>query len=186
LGYDKPGLWKFRYYEYYYGVSIHQKNHIHNMCNNYLKGIVWTMKYYFQTCESFDWQYEYYNAPFVSDLSQYLKDTKCDIGTLKFNEKSHVITPFAQLLSVLPPSCHMLLPTECGMLMYHDHSPIIDLYPINVKIDMLYKDSFHKCIPLIPNINIEKIIDAIKDINFTSDEKQRNVIIENLIINHKK
>ena len=185
VGYDRPELWKFRYYEHYYGTIKYQKNHIHSMCNDYLKGIMWTIKYYFQKCESFDWQYKYYNAPFVSDLSQYLKETKIDVNELKF-EQTQMITPFIQLLSVLPPSCHKLLPQKYGMLMNNDTSPIIDMFPINVELDMLYKDSFHKCIPLIPNINITRISNATQNIILTNNEKQRNLIIENLIVCHKK
>ena len=49
LGYDKADLWKFRYYEYYYGVREFQNEHIEKMCNEYLKGIVWVLKYYFNS-----------------------------------------------------------------------------------------------------------------------------------------
>ena len=179
LGYGRPDLWKFRYYEYYYGSLIHQKNHIANMCNDYLKGIMWTLEYYFKKCSSYNWQYKYYNGPFISDLSQYLKESKLDINSLKFSE-SKLITPFIQLLSVLPPSYSNLLPKEYGILMCEDNSQLIDMYPSNIKIDILYKDSFHKCNPLIPNIDLDRVINAVKNIKLTNEEKQRNLVIENL------
>ena len=183
LGYDKSELWKFRFYEHYYGASQDQDKHINGMCQDYLKGVIWTMKYYFDKCQSFDWQYKYYHTPFASDLCMYLRQTKFNIETIKFTE-SKIITPFIQLLSVLPPSCYSLLPPGYGALMHTDTSPIIDMYPINVKLDMLYKDSFHKCIPLVPNINIERIINAVKNINLTQEEKERNIVIGNLTVDH--
>lgn len=193
LGYDEPILWKFRFYEYYYGVSQYQPEHINNMCHNYVEGLIWTMKYYFQKCISFKWQYKYYHAPFISDLSVYINNIKSnphiDINNMMFpiDKDLSVITPYVQLLSVLPESCYNLLPSKYGVLMRNENSSIIDMYPTNVKLDMLYKDSYHKCITLVPNIDIERIINAVKGIKLTEKEKENNGITEKLIIvsNHR-
>ena len=40
---------------------------------NYLEGIVWVTKYYFEKCPTWDWQYKFTHAPFLSDLAKYLK-----------------------------------------------------------------------------------------------------------------
>ena len=183
LGFGKPDLWKFRYYEYYYGISRYQSDHINNMCEDYLKGIIWTLKYYFDKCPSWEWQYKYINAPFLSDISQFLRNTKYDINKIKFRE-SNPLTPFTQLLSVLPQTCANLLPPAYGRLMYTDSSPIIDLFPLTVSIDMLYKDSLHKCTPFIPNIDINRILNAVKNIQLNEEEKQRNIVSENYIIKY--
>lgn len=183
LGFDEPDLWKFRYYEYYYKVSIHQQEHIDEMCKDFLRGIKWTFKYYFDKCASWTWYYKYINAPFASDLNRFLKGTKYDINKIEF-PKSDPLTPIVQLLAVLPPNCSSLLPTQFGRLMYSKTSPIIDLYPSDVFVDMLYKDSLHKCIPLIPNINIERILNAVKNIQLNQEEKNRNIITDNFMIKH--
>lgn len=185
LGYDKADLWKFRFYEHYYGVTNMQNQdaHIDAMCNDYLNGISWTMQYYFDKCNSFGWQYKYNHTPFASDINAYLKKTKCNINDIVVCEITK-ITPFIQLLAVLPPTYHNLLPQQYGKLMHDNNSPIIDMCPKNIKIDMLYKDSFHKCIPLIPNINIERIIDSVKNIKLTQEENNRNNITNQIIFNY--
>jgi 5'-3' exoribonuclease 1 len=185
LGYDKPDLYKFRYYEYYYGSTNYQTELINNICDDYLKGICWTIKYYFQKCDSYSWQYKYINAPFASDLSKYFKSKKIDMQHLKLDE-SITITPFTQLLAVLPPTCYKLLPDNYGSLMKEINSPIIDMYPLNIKIDELYKDTFHKCTPFIPIIDIKRILDATKNIPVFKEDKERNTILDNFIFNHKK
>lgn len=183
LGEGECELWKFRYYEYYYCVSRYQSEHINNMCNDYLRGIIWTLNYYFDKCPSWDWQYKYINAPFISDINIFLKTTKYDINKIKFNP-SEPLKPFTQLLSVLPQSCENLLPQQYAKLMYYPSSPIMDLYPSTVIIDTLYKDSLHKCAPFIPNIDIKRISNAVKNIKLTIEENERNIITDNYILKY--
>ena len=45
---------------------------------------------------------------------------------------------------------------------------------------MLYKESFHKCVPLVPNINTKRLENAVKNIELTNEEKKRNEIMENI------
>lgn len=175
LGFDDPSLWKFRFYEYYYGVSQYQSDHIENMCKNYTEGISWTLQYYFQKCVSYEWFYEYYHAPFVSDLVNHIKN----INNIQFKKDTIIITPYVQLLAVLPSTCHTLLPKKYGSLMCNNTSPIIDLYPKHIALDMLYKDSYHKCIPLVPNIDINRIINATNKIKLAPHEQENNYLIEN-------
>jgi 5'-3' exonuclease len=153
------------------------------MCEDYLMGIKWTLEYYFNKCPSWNWNYKYINAPFVSDLGYYFKKNKYDINKIEF-AKSMPLTPIVQLLAVLPSNCADLLPKLYGELMVSVTSPIIDLYPSEVIIDMLYKDSLHKCMPMIPNININRILNAVRNIKLNESEKNRNIITENIIANY--
>lgn len=178
LGNGEDSIWKYRYYSHYYGVSGTGKDHIDNMCHNYIEGIIWTSKYYFDKCISYNWQYSYVNCPFVSDLSEYF--SKVNLNNITFKDE-YKITPFVQLMSVLPSSCYKLLPIEYGKLMTHNNSPIIDLFPTGVKIDTLYKESDHKCIPLIPNIDIKRILDCTNNIKLSDKEVKRNLICNEII-----
>lgn len=182
LGFDESQLWKFRFYEHYYGVSEYQTEHVNQMCHNYMEGIFWTFKYYFQKCDSYLWFYEYYHAPFVSDLANYLNNNKINIV---FPQKQLTITPYTQLLAVLPTECSNLLPSKYADLMHNIRSPIIDLFPKSVSLDMLYKDSYHKCITLVPNIDIERIINAIKKIKLSVKDQEKNSMTDNLITVNK-
>lgn len=183
LGIDKSDLWKYRYYEHYYGVNHYQENHINKMCEEYLKGMMWIIEYYFKKCPSFEWQYIYYHAPFISDLSKFFKSKKYDLNGIKFNN-TIILDPLTQLLAVVPPSCHILLPEFYSKLMKANNSPLLDMFPIKVKIDMINKDIYHKCIPLVPNIDIRRIQNAVKNIELTIEEKERNKILENFIARH--
>lgn len=158
LGVGKPHQWKFRYYEEGTGVSVGQKKYIDSMCDEYIKGVLWTAKYYFEECPSWRWFYPFQTAPFISDIADHIS---------KFNfsykfEESEPVTPYVQLLSVLPPECSNLLPLKYRYLMTSAESPIIDMYPVEVKLDTTYKSMFWECEPLIPSIDVGRIIDVIK------------------------
>lgn len=185
LGTDSHELWKFRYYEYYYGISHNQTDLINNICSEYLTGIMWIIKYYFRECPSWSWQYTFYHAPFITDLVNFVKINKYNINKVKFVDNI-IPSPLTQLMSVLPPSCSDLLPLKFAQLMTSPDSPIIDMFPIDVKVDTLYKDSLHKCIPFVPNINLKRINSAVKDIKLNDDEIIRNKITENYSIIYKK
>jgi 5'-3' exonuclease len=170
LGYGFKDEWKFRYYEYYFRSSEHQYELIDNLCENYLEGLVWVMQYYFSGCASWKWQYKYNHAPFISDIYEYLMRTKLDVNKIKFNKDKAIKIP-DQLLSVIPPKHIELLPKSYKSLMNSIESPIIDMFPISVKLDMLHKDQYWKCIPMIPYLDIDRIENATKSYNkFTKKE----------------
>lgn len=175
LGDGYIGDWKNRYYNYYYGVSYQKDkvNLIDNMCKSYIEGIHWITKYYFESCVSNVWQYEYYHSPFVTDICNYLrcnKDMEITFGD------NIIITPINQLLAVISPSCKSLLPPGYQKCM-GPNSEILDLFPVHVKIDTLYKHVQHKCIPYVPNIDIERIIRATDNIKLNYLELDRNKIL---------
>jgi len=184
LGSDKAELWKFRYYEHYYGVVSCQSELKDQMCSDYLNGIMWTILYYFRKCPSWDWQYKFYHSPFISDLYDFLNRSNYNLNKTQF-PYSKPLTPLVQLLAVLPPDCQDLLPNSYRFLMTSNKSSIIDLFPVDVKVDMLYKDSLHKCIPLVPNINIKRILNASENLKLTTSEQIRNKIEDNYIISYQ-
>jgi len=173
LGKDKADLWKWRYYEHYCGMTECQQEFINEMCNNYLKGILWTTQYYFNKCPSWRWQYYHFHAPFISDITAYYVNTKIDINLIKF-QKSKPLQPCEQLLAVLPPPCAYMLPKEYKKLILSADSPIIDMYPEKIKLDMINKSLYWKCIPYIPRIDIKRIENATKNIKLSKFEKSRN------------
>ena len=165
--------WKFRYYEHHFGGSEHQKDLIQNLAHSYLESIMWVTKYYFERCPDWSWEYPYSHAPFVSDVAAYLESI--DINDISFG-KSGPLSIQTQLLLVLPPACSPELATSYRSLVLSPNSPIIDMYPKKIKLNMLGKDLWWQCTPLLPPIDIERIDDAIKHLKLTVDERKRNKI----------
>jgi len=177
LGIGDHALWKTRYYETYYSSTYDTELLINNMCKNYIEGIFWVTKYYFESNATNNWQYNYFHCPFASDLANYLnKNKKLNI---KF-KPDIVINPLTQLLSVISPSCKNLLPIPYQKLM-ESESEIAYMFPQHVHIDVLYKHVQHKCIPYVPNINIEKIISVTKNIKISNVEQERNKLCGNFV-----
>ena len=178
LGYDSADLWKFRYYEYYFGESGSQNSMIDKICSEYFRGIKWIAQYYFDQCPSWDWQYPFSNPPFISDLYKYFSERKIDFDQIIF-KNSAPSEPFIQLLAVLPAECTSLLPSNYRHLITAPSSEIIDFYPRAFKIDMINKDMYWKCLPLLPTVDLKRIKDAVKNIKLSEEEKVRNKILNN-------
>ncbi len=182
LGRDYGELWRWRYYEHYYGVSEYQQKFINLLCHEYLKGIIWTTYYYFRECPTWTWQYSHLHAPFISDIAKYNIKTRIDINKIKFKNigPAH---PFVQLLSVLPPECSHMLPESYRNMMNDNNSPIIDMYPKTkkIEIDMINKDINWKCLPRIPHVNIKRIKKNTKGLKLNKNEKNRNMTLDNFI-----
>ena len=171
LGSDHPFLWKFRYYEHYFQCSEYSDNMVNDLCYQYFKTLQWVTKYYFEQCPTWHYNYPYNHAPFVSDLYRYFEMTKMDINTLEFEYQSP-IKPCTQLLIALPPSNAHLIPKSYRTL-YNDIE-VMDMFPNDFQLDMLYKEKFYQCIPFIPHIDLKRIHNVIKNKKLSEAEAKRN------------
>ena len=177
LGIGDKSEWKFRYYEYYFGTIEHQANFVKELCKLYIEGIVWVTQYYFEQCIDWRWQYPFNNSPFVSDIAIYLKTCLHDINKITFVQTNH-IPIMSQLLAVIPPIYAKILPITYRQVMLDDQSPIIDLFPISVQLDMLYKDQYWKCDPILPILDINRLLKITKKKALDKKEKIRSEILE--------
>ena len=60
-------MYKKRYYNYFF-----PKMKINDICKEYLEGISWVKHYYLTDCPDWLWLYKHHQAPFISDIYQYL------------------------------------------------------------------------------------------------------------------
>lgn len=167
--FDKDG-YRERYYNYCFVYS--SLDNVERVCQNYFEGIKWTLHYYLEKNISWTWHYEFTHAPFISDLSKYF--LKENINKIKF-DKGKPYKPFEQLLLVLPPSSHQLLPKSYQNLIT-DFSPIIDLYPTDFVED--YHNIYYRweAIPYLPYVDYKRIKKAISKLKLDKDEIKRNTI----------
>ena len=171
FGVDNADDWKFRYYSHYFKTIEHQSNIINDICHNYLEGLLWVAKYYFEKCTSWRWQYKYTHAPFLSDILLYLKTHNIMIDCKLI--KSKPINMYTQLVSVLPPTFCKILPKELRFLNNSIESPIIDMFPLTFQLDALYKTQLYKCIPIIPFLDIERVEMAVNSISINISNRSK-------------
>lgn len=84
--------------------------------------------------------------------------------------------PFEQLLAVLPAASRKLLPSAYQDLMTNPKSDVIDYYPENFETDLNGKKQEWEAVVLIPFIEENKLINAMKPCweHLSEEEKHRN------------
>lgn len=184
LGVGNEDEWKFRYYEHYFHTIEHQDDTIKKICEEYMNGINWVTKYYFDRCVNWRWQYPFDNAPFISDLGSFLGSflgsNSENKGIVDTNIVSDPIPTMVQLLSVMPPQHSKELPKSYAKLVSGD-STIIDMFPLEIEIDTLYKTQQWQCVPKIPYLNVERVIIATRKQKLDKQETKRSETCEDFI-----
>mmetsp|Transcript_3131 Transcript_3131/g.4838 ORF Transcript_3131/g.4838 Transcript_3131/m.4838 type:complete len:1148 (+) Transcript_3131:90-3533(+) len=174
--------WKGRYYEDKHKKEDIAKNGgLEVMLREYIKGLCWVLKYYYQGCPSWNWYYPFHYAPFASDL------VNVDTYEISF-ELSEPFLPVEQLLAVLPAESVHALPEACQWLMLDEKSPIRDLYSSDIPIDPNGKVLPWLWVVLLPFIDERRIKSAMalcKD-NMTEEETRRNTFGTSVIFLHRK
>ncbi len=172
--------WKFHYYHTYVGCFESQEQTIKEMCKNYIDGIMWIAKYYFGECPSWTWVYDYQCAPFINDLSKFIQTYHYNVNEHVF-DLSEPLKPVNQLMCVVPPQYSYLLPTEYVELM-KENSPLGDMFPISFELDIYNKDMFWQCNPILPPINLKRILETTKSMKKIEQVSILNSIMTDIVI----
>jgi 5'-3' exonuclease len=181
IGIGEDLNYRENYYKYYFDVEYNElESFVEKLVKNYLIGIRWVTHYYFEKIIDFNWYYPYDNPPFLCDIYKYL----INMDTIKFDETSLPMTPFEQLLIILPPQSKYLLPTCLAKLVSSPQSSLAHLYPIDFEIDFLYKRRYWEGIPRLPGLEckLTKYIYKKYKNELTDDEKYRNRLDEIILI----
>ena len=106
IKYHESG-YKERYYsDPFKKQDVHEGGGLSRMCESYVQGLCWVLKYYYQGCPSWQWFYPFHYAPFASDL------VNIDNYSISF-ELSQPFNPVQQLLAVFPSESAHALPAPC-------------------------------------------------------------------------
>ncbi len=127
------------------------------LCSEYIKAITFVAKYYLDSMPDWHYFFSYHYSPFIFHLEDFLSNTP-KIEEIKF-ELHKPFTPYAQLLSILPPSSKNLLPERFHKLFESD-SIIKDFYPINFIVDEQGKKHSYEAISILPFIDVERLLYA--------------------------
>jgi 5'-3' exonuclease len=176
----QPG-WNIRYYQHFHGIAFHHKKdfskQVDLMCEEYLKGTVWILHYYQGLPCSWEWLYPYHAAPTAADLANYQpRSANMEAGRLPVTDDAPV-SPYVQLMSVLPPDSASLLPKCLGYYMTSRNSPIHYMYPVKITLQMIGHKWYHECKARTPHIDRRVLEDIVKKhfTDFTDEEKERNI-----------
>jgi 5'-3' exonuclease len=162
IGEGHTKYWKKFYYEQYFDCSIR------NACKQYVDGLYWIINYYFNNEPiSWSWFYPYLRSPLLNDLNVYLQTSK---NIFKF-ELSKPLEPYIQLLCVLHPYNSNLLLKELQFFVNDEKSEIKDLFPERFHEDRINKTLAYKCLPIIPVLDIKRILKAVSKIKFNPPKK---------------
>ncbi|GAB5353274.1 hypothetical protein AAMO2058_000023200 [Amorphochlora amoebiformis] len=149
---------------------------IRQLCVNYLEGLTWVIRYYYEGCCSWGWFYPYFYAPMCEELSSLLQPDDFKSVTNDFQEGS-AYRPLEQLLSVLPPHSKALLPKSVRPLV-ESGSAIASYYPPEFSLDSNFKTTPWEAIALIPFIDERTLLGALEDsgafARLTKEETKRN------------
>ncbi|GBB90019.1 hypothetical protein RclHR1_01690004 [Rhizophagus clarus] len=94
--------------------------------NDYVKTICWILQYYSGECPSWRFYYPHHKPPSIQEILIHVKAEN-------FNQtfdKDTPMRPFEQLMCIVPPACHYLLPKPFHELLTDPNSPIIKYYPM--------------------------------------------------------
>jgi 5'-3' exonuclease len=173
--------WRDRYYKT--AFDFYDPSDKNKICKNYLEGLLWTNKYYFEGCMSYKWYYRYRHPPSLIDLRDYLRDPKNKIDINKCLSKDLTkYKPYEQLLLILPNASKHLLPKQYASLMTDFASPIIMNYPVEYEVDTFNHKYYWECVPILPDMHDSDLLDAVKDITITKEEKERNKLTTDITL----
>ncbi|KAH8251366.1 hypothetical protein KR032_009757 [Drosophila birchii] len=178
---DEVRLWedgfKDRYYESKFDVAPGNQQFRYAVALQYVRGLCWVLKYYYQGCASWNWYFPYHYAPFASDFVNIQGlSTLFERGTKPFN-------PLEQLMGVFPAASSSHVPEPWAQLMSSPDSPIIDFYPDDFKIDLNGKKFAWQGVALLPFVDEQRLFKALVPYydQLTGEEVRRNKRGENYL-----
>ncbi|XP_026478620.1 5'-3' exoribonuclease 2 homolog [Ctenocephalides felis] len=172
---DEVRLWedgfKDRYYESKFDVGPDDLEFRNNVALQYVRGLCWVLRYYYQGCASWKWYFPYHYAPFASDF------INIDGLSTEFETGTKPFKPLEQLMSVFPAASSIHVPEPWAILMSDPYSPIIDFYPVDFKIDLNGKKFAWQGVALLPFVDEERLFEALKPYysKLSQAEIKRNV-----------
>ena len=154
----KPVLDLDKYKKLYYrkmSLDVEDPQEMKEYIHKYLEALCYILEYYSYGIPTYRWNFPYSHTPFPSDIIRFGTDYKATPFVFE-----PPVTPFQQLLCVIPPVSKNLLPEEYHALMTSENSPIIDFYPSDFETDMEGVDVEYEGVICLPPIHFSRVQEA--------------------------
>jgi 5'-3' exoribonuclease 1 len=152
-------FWQTRYYKALFDNQTSDKFKL-GVCENYMEGLEWCLKYYTQGCPDWKWSYNHSYPPLLEDLIKHVPVINKSFIPLHAMSNAPV-HPYVQLCYVLPKTSLHLLPEELEkrMLTKYDH-----LYSTDCDFMWAYCKYFWESHVEMPEMDIALLEEEVKRI----------------------
>ena len=157
--------WIDKYNSFFFGDNVNIKR----VCTEYVKSLLFCLKYYISGTPSWTWYYRYRASPSFKDLYSVL--TGSGLSNLSFR-LGNPMQPFQQLMFILPKHSFKLLPKSISTI----DQNMLPYYPSTFKLDIVHGTKYIYSEPILPKINLMVIKDKIDQAKFTPIETKRNTL----------
>ena len=147
--------WEQRYYEKLFKIDYEEEK-IKSVCQNYIEGLEWTMKYYTIGCPNWRWSYRYHYPPLLKDLLKVIPYFETETVTI-CNENP--VSALVQLCYVVPKPSLTLLPKQLYDLLILNHE---NWFKTDCEFIWTYCRYFWESHVDLPEININELEDFVK------------------------
>lgn len=163
------------YYKYFFGTS--NQNIVENICESYLRVLIFNLNYYFARKVSWNTCYNHLAAPLPSDLCKFLEHNPRFFESVQL-EEGNPVSPFVLLAYVLPPQSMKegTIPASYRDVLLKKYG---EYYEQNDELKLLQPGG--KLIyaePHLDNPPVKMLEDVLKKVKMTADEKERNQLRE--------
>ena len=158
-----------------YNDNVLEGEDLEKLSHSYLTGLQWIIKYYTKEVPSWSWYYENHYSPLASTLIKYI-----DSYESPRYHKGVSLTPYQQLLCILPPKSATLLPKPLDSLL---NTTLKKFNPSDVEIDLSGKLKEYMGIVKIPfvDVNIVKKVHKENTDKLGTSDKKRDSFGNSLI-----
>jgi len=139
--------WNVRYYKSLFDNRTSDSFKM-KLCDNYLEGLEWCMRYYTTGCPDWLWTYKYNYPPLLIDLARHVPVVNRSYILTNNNAPVH---PYVQLCYVLPRTGLHLLPSELYETLITKYS---ELYSTDCEFMWAYCRYFWESHVELPSIDI--------------------------------
>jgi len=164
--------------DFYLALFEPTEDKIRDLVMDYISAFRWIYYYYKVRQVDYDiksnpnYCFKYLYAPLISDVNQFFPKEVYPAASLGV-EANYSLSILLQLLAVLPPQSLPIVPKILHPY-YEIDSPIVDMFPMKVLVDMEGKDMKHQGVVRMPAVQPRRLLELNIDLDPSMKLKYRD------------